>query len=81
MKNKLNLLRILYLCPLLLLIGLIEVPVGCEQCGVTVLNESIYCRIASRFDDNYLCGMECALDYLRDNPLEYDENGEIIRKW
>ena len=81
MKNKLNLLRIIYLCPLLLLIGLIEVPVGCEMCGDEVIRESLYCRVASKFDDNYLCGWECALDYLEANPLEFDENGDIVPKW
>lgn len=81
MKNKLNLLRIIYLCPLLLLIGLIEVPIGCEMCDGEVLRESLYCRIASNFDDNYLCSFDCAIDYLEANPLEYDENGDIIPKW
>ncbi len=81
MKNKLNLLRIIYILPVLLFIGLIEVPVGCEMCGGEVMRESILCRIVSKFDNNYLCGMDCALDYLEANPLEYDENGDIIRKW
>lgn len=80
-KNKLNLLRVIYLCPLLLLIGLIDVEVGCEQCGTPTFTECLYARVASNFDNNFLCSFECAIDYLEDNPLEFDENGDIIPKW
>lgn len=56
-----------------------KVDVNCEQCGLPVTKESIAARIASGFEDNFLHKV-CVIPYLNDNPLEYDENGEMIRK-
>lgn len=77
--NKLKFLRVVYILPLLL-IGTINITVPCEQCGNPAFSEMLYARFVSNFDPNFLCSMSCAEDYLRDNPLEYDENGNIIPK-
>ncbi len=56
-----------------------KVEIDCHHCGFPVYEQSIAQRIAARFEDNFL-HLECVIPYLEDNPIEYDKNGEIIRK-
>ena len=75
---RLKFLRVVYLMPLLLL-GLWPVPLNCVQCGDQVAVESVFARIASQWEDNFFCSMDCACEWLEEHPL-YDDNGEIIRR-
>lgn len=77
--RRLRFLRIVYLFPILLL-AFWPVGIPCEQCGVHIVSHSFAARLAARFEDNFLCGMDCALDYLKDNPIERDDQGNIIIK-
>lgn len=76
--SRLKFLRVVYLLPILLL-GLWPVPINCQQCNDQVIVESFFARVASKFEDNFFCGHECANEWLAEHPL-YDENGEIIRR-
>ncbi len=76
--NRLKFLRVAYLLPILLL-GLWPVPVNCVQCGDQVIVESVFARVASRFESNVFCGFGCAHEWLDEHPL-YDDNGNIIRR-
>ena len=76
--SRLKFLRVVYLLPLLLL-GLWPVPVNCQQCGDQVIVESVFSRIASSWEDNFFCGLNCAHEWLEEHPIIRDENGEIIR--
>ena len=78
MMRRLRFLRVVYLMPILLL-GLWPVPVNCVQCGDQVIVESVFARVASRFEDNFFCGLGCAHEWLSEHPL-YDDNGDIIRR-
>ena len=78
MMNKLRFFRVVYLMPILLL-GLWPVPLTCQQCGDQVAVESVFARIAARWEDNYFCGFDCAVEWLDEHPLR-DENGDIIRR-
>ena len=80
MMRRLRFLRVVYMMPLLML-AFWPVNVQCSQCGGRVLTESLIARWASGFEENFLCGPECAEQYLVDNPLERDVEGRIIPKW
>jgi hypothetical protein len=54
------------------------VPLTCQQCGDQVGVESVFARIAAKWEDNYFCGFDCAVEWLEEHPLR-DENGDIIR--
>ena len=76
--SRLKFLRVVYLLPLLLL-GLWPVPVNCQQCGDQVIVESVFSRVASNWEENFFCGLNCAHEWLEEHPILRDENGEIIR--
>lgn len=76
--SRLKFLRVVYLMPILLL-GLWPVPINCQQCSDQVAVECFFARVASRFENNFFCGHECANRWLDEHPL-YDENGNIIRR-
>ena len=78
--RRLRFLRVVYMMPLLML-AFWPMNVNCHQCGDVVLTESFLSRLASGFEENFLCSVECAEDYLINNPLERDEEGRIIPKW
>ena len=80
MMRRLRFLRVVYVMPLLML-GFWPMNVNCQQCGDVVLTESFVARLASGFETNFLCGLECAQDYLDDNPIERDADGRMIPKW
>ncbi len=77
--NKLKFLRIFYLSPILL-IGLYPISIPCQQCSRIAYSENIYARIVSNWEDNFFCSFECALDWLDENPREFDKDGKVIRK-
>lgn len=77
--NRLKFLRVVYLMPVIML-AFWPMNVNCSQCGDVVLTESFAARIASGFEKNFICGLECAQDYLDANPLMRDANGDIIRR-
>jgi hypothetical protein len=77
--NRLKFLRVVYLSPLLL-IGLYPVSIPCQQCSNEAYSESIYARIASKWEDNFFCSFTCATDWLEENPREFDETGKVIPK-
>ena len=77
--NKLKFLRAVYFLPLLL-IGLWPVNIHCQQCGTVAYQEILFARIAARFEDNFFCSFDCALEYLKENPREFDDSGNVIPK-
>lgn len=79
MMNKLKFLRVVYFLPLLL-VGLWPVNIPCQQCGTDTYKEILFARIASRFEDNFFCSFDCALDYLDENPREFTDEGEVVPK-
>lgn len=78
--NSRRFLRVLYLLPIFALLYW-PVPVGCEQCGGTMFVESVACRIASHWEDNFLCSWDCIEQWLEENPIERDSDGEVIPRW
>ena len=76
--GRLRFLRVVYLFPLLML-GLWPVPLNCQQCGDQVGVESVFARMASGWEENFFCSMDCACEWLEEHPL-YDDNGDIIRR-
>ena len=77
--RRLRFLRVVYALPLLML-AFWPMNVICHQCGDVVLTESFMARLASGFDKNFICGLDCAQDYFDSNPLIRDANGDIIRR-
>ena len=77
--NKLKFLRVIYFLPLLL-VGLWPVSIPCQQCGSQAHTEILFARIACGFEDNFFCSFKCALEYLDENPREFDDNGNVIPK-
>jgi len=55
---------------------LIKIDIPCVQCGITSYSENIWCRIATRFNMNYM-HYHCADDYCRDNPVDWGK-GVVI---
>ena len=79
MMRRLRFLRVVYAMPLLML-AFWPMNVNCQQCGDVVFTESFAARLASGFEKSFLCGWECAQDYLDAHPLMRDANGDIIRR-
>jgi len=80
MNRRFKFLRVVYLMPILIL-GLWPVPLSCQQCGDQIGVESVFARIAARWEDNYFCGLACAHAWLEEHPVERDEKGNVVPKW
>ena len=75
--RRLKFLRVVYLFPLLML-GLWPIPVNCQQCGDQVHVESVFARVASKWEDNFFCGFPCANEWLDEHPIFRDQDGNIL---
>lgn len=55
------------------------IDVNCQQCNQKCFQEPLIARCAANFDENFL-HFECVSQWCTDNPVQFDQNGNVINK-
>jgi len=55
------------------------VDIPCDQCGKRCMTEPVMARMVSGFDTGYL-HFECVDQWCQEHPIQFDDEGHIIRR-